>query len=557
MSFPLDKLIFIPLGGADEIGMNFNLFGYDNQWIIIDCGVTFHDRFGVEIITPDISYIKRNNLNIIACIATHAHEDHIGALPYLWPELRCPVYATPFTASIVRNKIAEKSWAHEFDLREVPLCSRFHVGSFDVEYITLTHSIPEPNALVVRTPQGIILHTGDWKIDPDPLVGEVTDIKRLIEIGDEGVLALVCDSTNVFCEGESGSEASVREEINKLIGEHPNKRITVSCFASNVARIETIAYAAKMHGRKLALVGRSLHKMVEAAMKNNYLPGVTNIIDARDIKNYKPHEILLMSTGSQGEPRSALARIASDQHPFVRMNADDVVIFSSRVIPGNERVISHMQNQLVRKGIEIITATERDIHVSGHPSRDDLRKMYGWIRPQIVVPVHGEARHLYAQADLARECGISKVVIPKNGAVVQLSKENPSVIDQVESGRMFWNINHLLSSNSIVFEDRRKLSTDGAIFITAYIYREEGGGSAAPPEITTVGLVEHGPERTHLLALITRAVSQALRIPRKRDSDRIPDIRGHIRRVMEQKFQKKPVIEVHLSRVARSRKNTA
>ena len=402
---------FLPLGGANEIGMNLNVFGYNKQWLIVDLGITFHDRLGVEVIAPDPSFLLPYKENIVGLVVTHAHEDHVGAIPYLWPYLRCPIYATPFTMRIIRQKIADKPWKHEVPLIEIPLSGTFNVGDFEVEYITLTHSILEPNALRIQTPLGTVLHSGDWKIDPDPMIGEPTNINRLIEIGDKGVDALICDSTNVFNHGVAGSEKDVRDELMKLMARFPENRLTVACFASNVARVETVAKVAAALGRRVALVGRSLHRMTQAAKDTGYLKDLPAFISDTEAVKLPDDKVCFIATGSQGEYRAALARIATDGHPIVKYTENDVILFSSRMIPGNEKNISLMQNNLIHKGARVITASDEDIHVSGHPARDELRQMYEWVRPTVLIPVHGDARHLDEHARFGLECGIETVVV--------------------------------------------------------------------------------------------------------------------------------------------------
>lgn len=535
---------FLPLGGADEIGMNLNLFGHDGHWIIVDCGITFHDRLGVEIIAPDIKFLIENNIPITAMVVTHAHEDHIGAIPYMWPQLRCPIYATPFTATIIRQKISEKDWGPSVEIHEISLCGSFNIGPFGFEYVTLTHSIPEPNALVISTPLGKVLHTGDWKIDPNPLVGAPADLKRLEELGKEGILALVCDSTSVFTEGVSGSEATVREELTRLIGEFSDKRVTVTCFASNVARIETIALAAQQHGRKVILLGRSLLRMTEAARKNGYLADVPEFAEEVQANNYPHNKVLFICTGSQGEPRAALSRIAAGTHPRVKMNEEDVVIFSSRMIPGNERHIGIMQNQLVRQNVNVITAKEEDIHVSGHPAREDLKLMYRLTKPALVIPVHGEARHLKEQAALARAEGVKNVVMPQNGSLVVLSAENARIIDTVPTGRCYWEGGRLLSTESSVFRDRMRLSIDGVVFITIRMTKQ--GEMNGHPYVSFCGIVERGEDTEQLNKNILRAIRQVLNDEIKKDDARRQAVGQAVRRVFAQRYGKKPMTYVHI-----------
>ncbi|MBV9542248.1 MAG: ribonuclease J, partial [Alphaproteobacteria bacterium] len=388
-----DELVFLPLGGSGEIGMNFNAYGYgppdDRQWIVVDCGVLFGRETtnpGVDLIMPDIRYLAEQRSNVLAIVATHAHEDHIGAIPHLWPMLKCPIYATPFTAHLIEGKLDEAGLSARVHPKHVPLSSKLTLGPFALEFISITHSIPEPNCLAIRTPLGTICHTGDWKIDPEPLIGEVTDIAALKRLGEEGVLATVCDSTNALVAGESGSEAKVREALTALIGTLKG-RIAVTSFASNVARLDTIARAARDNGRQVALVGRAMHKITDAARKTGYLKGFPPILDEEEAAQLPPNCVLYLVTGSQGEPRAALARIADNNHPNVSLGKGDAVIFSSRVIPGNDLAIHELHNKLSLLGVEVLSADDHFVHVSGHPCRDELSEMYRWTRPQIAIPV--------------------------------------------------------------------------------------------------------------------------------------------------------------------------
>src|SRR5919206_1781030 len=417
-----DALFFVPLGGAGEIGMNLNVYGYRDQWLILDCGVTFGEEEhqpGVDVIMADPAFIVERRDSLLGIVATHGHEDHIGAIPYLWPQLQCPVWATPFTAALLRAKLIESGLAGQVRITTVPMSGRFQIGPFDLELITLTHSIPEPNAVVIRTSAGTVLHTGDWKLDPDPLVGSPTDEARLRAVGDEGVLAIVCDSTNALREGTSGSEGELRQHLTELIGRYDG-RVAVACFASNVARLSTIAHAAAANDRNAALIGRSLWRIDKAARENGYLADVPRFL-TEDEAGYVPRDkIVLICTGSQGEPRAALARIARDDHPHIVLEEGDVVIFSSRIIPGNEKSISRLHNALLKLRVEVVTAEDHYVHVSGHPCRDELTAMYQMVRPRVAIPVHGEARHLIGHAELARECQVEQAVVIENGDVVRL-----------------------------------------------------------------------------------------------------------------------------------------
>lgn len=534
---------FLPLGGSNEIGMNLNLFGHDGCWIIVDCGVSFNDKYGTEIIAPDISFIKEKKILIEAIVVTHAHEDHIGAIPYLWPELKCPIYATPFTASIIRQKLFEKKWKDSVKIHDIDLSGNFDIGPFSFEYVSITHSVPEPNAIVISTPLGRVVHTGDWKIDPQPLLGPETDMKRLREVGDEGVLSLICDSTSVFVEGSSGSEADVKAELTKMIESYPDKRITVTCFASNLARIETIALAAKSVGRHVVLLGRSLLRMTEAARKNGYLSEVPEFLEEIRANNYPNEKVLFICTGSQGEQRAALARIASHSHPRVRMNENDVVIFSSRMIPGNEKNISIMQNQLVRSNVTVVTATDNNIHVSGHPSRDDLKMMYEMTKPDSVIPVHGEAKHLFEQARLAKEMGIKASCVPNNGTLIELSK-TPKILETVHSGRVYYDGERLLSAESTVFKDRARMATEGSIFIT--IQMNKNDEIIARPYISICGLLEKHENTEKIQKNLIRILNQVLKENIKKDELKRHAMGQAIRRFFIQNYKKKPMTYIHL-----------
>src|SRR5882672_7600825 len=433
-----NALFFVPLGGAGEIGMNFSLYAFGGKWLIVDCGVTFGDdaQAGVDVVMADPAFIVERRDDLLGIVATHAHEDHIGAIPYLWPQLKCPVWATPFTASVLRAKLGEVGLLDKVKITTVPMSGRFTIGPFDLELITLTHSIPEPNAVVIRTPVGTVLHTGDWKFDPDPLIGDPWDEPALRRLGDEGVLAMICDSPNALKPGVSGSEAELRESLTELIGRYDSGRVAVACFASNVARLSTIAYAAQQNGRDVALVGRSLGRIDKAARENGYLTDVPRFL-TEDEAGYVPRDkILMICTGSQGEPRAALARIARDDHPNVVLEEDDVVIFSSRIIPGNEKAIGRLQNALVRLGVEVVTDADHFVHVSGHPARDELVRMYQMIRPRVAIPVHGEARHLAAHAELARDCQVNEALVIENGDLVRLDGDGAAIVDEVPVGRI-------------------------------------------------------------------------------------------------------------------------
>ena len=543
-----DELAFLALGGVGEIGMNLSLYGYKGRWLMVDCGISFADDTlpGVDVIMPDPAFIEAHAGALDGLIVTHAHEDHIGAIPYLWSRFKCPVYATPFTAAVLRLKLIEAGLEHTVPITEVPLSGKFSVGPFEIELITLTHSIPEPNAVVLRTPLGTVLHTGDWKFDPDPLVGDTSDMAALRRLGDEGVLAMICDSTNALRPGEAGSEADVRKTLIDLVGQKKN-RIAVACFASNVARLASIAAAAQAHDRHAALVGRSLWRIEHAARETGYLHGVPPFLTEEEASYLPREKVLLICTGSQGEPRSALVRIAADEHPEIVLEEGDCVIFSSRIIPGNERAIGRLHNALAALGVEIVTEHDAPVHVSGHPAQDELIRMYQTVRPTIAVPVHGETRHLLAQARLAEQCQVSQTIVTKNGEVVKLAPGPASVIGEVPTGRLAADANTLLDAKGETLKNRQRMVFNGAALAT--LVMDRAGKLLAPPQVSVEGV----PSEDSGEALAAR-VAQALDElgPRdRRDDDKVREAaRLAIRRSLRDWHGKKPVTQVHLVRLA-------
>ncbi len=487
-----DELVFLPLGGSNEIGMNFNLYGFGpahaRKWIVVDLGVTFGDQTtpGVEIILPDPEYIEAYADDILGIVLTHAHEDHLGAVHWLWPRLKAPVYATPFTAFLLREKLRDARLLDEVPITEVPLGGKFSIGPFDLEMITLTHSIPEPNGLAIKTPLGTILHTGDWKIDPDPQLGEATDIDAIRKLGDEGILAMVCDSTNVFVDGVAGSEADVRVAMNRLIAGLTGK-IAVACFASNVARMDTVIRAAQAAGRKVCLAGRSMHRMSAAARSVGLLVGIEPFITDDQAKYLPENEVLFLCTGSQGEARAALSRIAEGTHPHVKLSQGDHVVFSSRVIPGNEIPIRNLQNKLADRGVRL--HTERDtpgIHVSGHPCRDELKQMYQWARPEIAVPTHGERRHLIEHAAFARDLQVPQQVTPRNGDMVRLAPGRAEIIDEVPAGRLYVDGGVVTAENGQALRERRHVAFNGMLAVS--IVLDGKNRIVSGPQVRGLGL---------------------------------------------------------------------
>ena len=468
------RLVFLPLGGTGEIGMNMNLYGYGNEiddmkWLIVDVGITFGDDTtpGVDVILPDHEFIKERKENLQGIIITHAHEDHVGGLAYLWPDLKCPIYATAFTASIIRLKFEERGINIEDKLNIVDLSSEIQIKPFDIKFQTLTHSIPEPNSLFIKTKLGTIYHTGDWKIDDNPIVGESIDFNKLKE-NSEDVLAMVCDSTNVLTSGRSGSESTVRGNLAGVIKKLKN-RVFVTSFASNVARLETIAAAAKESGRSLVVLGRSMHRMISVARQNGILKDIDVILSEKDAAKKKKHEVLYLCTGSQGEPRGAMMRISNQDFPHIDIDQDDCVIFSSKIIPGNEKKIFKLFNRLSELGAEVITEYDEDIHVSGHPCLDEMVDMYEHVKPKISVPVHGEYRHLKRHSSLAKELGVQFPMQISNGDILQLAPGSPYIYDQCKSGRQYLDGNRLVDYNSSHIKDRKRMSYNGVLNITCVL----------------------------------------------------------------------------------------
>ena len=545
-----DALHFLPLGGAGEIGMNLNLYACHGRWLMVDLGITFAGDTlpGIDVVMPDPAFIEERREDLLAIVLTHAHEDHLGAVAYLWPRLRCPVYATPFAAAVLREKLRDEGLLSEVPLTEVALSGRLELGPFALTFISLTHSIPEPNALLIETPYGRVMHTGDWKIDPDPLVGDHLDEAALRRAGNSGVLALVGDSTNATVEGESGSEADVRKTLGRLIAERENG-LAVTLFASNVARLESVALAARDAGREPVLVGRSLQRYVRAARASGYLEDVRLLTEEEGAPLHSS-QVLYLCTGCQGEPRAAMARIASDNHPRVSLGDGDTVIFSSKIIPGNERPIANLQNRLIRLGVEIITEKDADVHVSGHPCRGELRQMYQWIRPQIAVPVHGEARHMQAHGELARALQVPEPVLVENGDLLRLAPGPAAVIGRAPAGRLALDGGQIVATDHVSISARRKLMHNGAIFVSVIVDRS--GRTLVSPQVSGRGILDEEdeqPARDSIAADVADAVDSLPRA-RARDEGAIEEAaRRAIRRAMRESHGKRPVIDVQVARV--------
>ncbi|MFZ5693344.1 MAG: ribonuclease J [Pseudomonadota bacterium] len=549
-----EQLVFAPLGGVGEIGMNLSLYGLGNerrrQWMIVDCGVSFASEEhlpGVDLMFPDIRYIAEERRSLSGIVITHAHEDHFGALFDLWPQLRVPVYATPFTAALIEAKKASEPGAPDIDLRVVALGSRFNVGPFDIELVSMSHSIPEPNALIIRTPLGTVLHTGDWKLDPDPGVGLPTDQDKLRRLGQEGVLAVVGDSTNAVRDGRSPSEADVAKTLAELIAAAP-ARIAVTTFASNVARLRAVAEGARAAGREVVVVGRAMERVVQVARETGYFDGLPEF-RGPDVYGYlPPDKVVALCTGSQGEPRAALARIANDDHPDITLGRGDQVIFSSRTIPGNEKAVSSVINGLIDQGIQVITDRNHLVHVSGHPRVGEVEELLGWLKPSILVPVHGEALHLSEHAAIGRRLGIPNVVSCRNGDMVQLAPGTPGVIDQIPHGRIYKDGVVLVGADSRTIADRRRLSFVG--LVTVALALTEKGQLAADPEVELFGIPETGKDGKALADIAMDAVEEtfeSLPKARRRDPDSVAEaVRRGVRGAIAQQWGKKPVCHVHV-----------
>jgi ribonuclease J len=546
-----DELLFVPLGGAGEIGMNLNLYRSGGKWLMVDLGVTFADESlpGIDLVLPDPSFIAEQRDDLVALVLTHAHEDHLGAVPYLWRELRCPIVTTRFTAAVLRRKLQPIGLLGEVEIREVASGDEIDLGPFRVCFIPMTHSIPEAHALAIRTAAGTVIHTGDWKLDPAPLVGGVSDSGLLRRYGSEGVLAMICDSTNIFNEGHSGSESDLRGSLHTLFGRY-DRRILVTTFASNLARLRSVAEVAEEHGRSVVLVGRSMRRMIDAAREVGYLDDAPTFLDEREAGELPPENVLFLSTGCQGEPRSALTRIAAGQHPNVSVEKGDVVVFSSRIIPGNEKAIGRVQNQLVQRGVEVVTEEDHFVHVSGHPARNEMAAMYGWIRPRIAVPVHGEARHLMEHAKFAAEMGVAETPLVTNGDILRLAPGPAAVIGEAPAGRLVLDGQTLRSPNGAVLRARRRLMHHGSAFVTLTL--DEGGHPLTEPLVSLHGLADAEDEPVvvgDVARAITRAVGQLPGGGRRNDEVVREAARLAIRAALGLGRDQRPIIEVQVARV--------
>ncbi len=550
-----EELIFCPLGGSGEIGMNMNLYAFgteENQkWIIVDMGVTFADDSipGVDLIFPDPGFIIEKKEELLGIILTHAHEDHIGAVAHIWPNLKCKIYATPFTAVLIQEKFKEKKIDISKHLNIVSLNSKIKLGPFEIDFVTLTHSILEPNGLSITTPAGTILHTGDWKIDPNPLIGGSIDEKKLKEIGEKGVAAMICDSTNVFSPGRAGSESDVRESLLKIMQPKTN-RILVTSFASNVARMESIFYCAKKTGRSICLVGRSMQRIYKAARKCGYLGNLIEPVDSKKVKNISKNKILYLATGSQGEPLGAMNRIINGTHQDVFIEKGDCVIFSSKIIPGNEKKLYQLQNLIVKNDIEIITEENAFVHVSGHPNRDDLKDMYNWVKPKCIIPVHGEHRHMKEHVTFAKEMQVPKTLLIENGDIIKILPGNePKIIDKAPSGRLYLDGNLGVDSESQSIKERKNLSINGYLEITLIV---SNNGKIKKPVISFKGIPENNEIDNFIFDIedeIFKTCKTFSLESRNQEKNLIDTIKQNCRRIVKDKTGKKPITNINIARI--------
>jgi ribonuclease J len=547
--------VFVPLGGVGEIGMNIYLYGYgppaNREWLIVDMGITFGSETepGVDVILPDISFLEGERSNLKGLLLTHAHEDHYGAVVDLWPQLGgVPVFATPFTAAMLKSKLGETGLARDFPLKIMPMGSRCKIGPFDVELVSMSHSIPEPSAVVIRTNLGAVLHTGDWKLDANPLTSAPTDEPRLRELGKEGITALICDSTNAVRDGVSLSEADVSVTLESLIREAP-KRVAVTTFASNVARTRSVANATRAAGRELVVVGRAMHRVIEAAQATGYLDPDLSFHAETEFEGLASRKVVALCTGSQGETRAAMARIAAGEHPNVALEPGDRVIFSSRTIPGNEKAVARIQNALADEGIEVITDQDAAVHVSGHPRRGELEQLYRWVQPKIAIPMHGEGKHLEAHARLAEKLGVDEVIRARNGALVRIAPGPAKIIDEVPTGRLYRDGALITRADEGQVRERRKLGFAGSVSVSLVL--SEKGVLLADPEVALSGLPAFDLQGIAFETIAHDAAIgtiESIPMPRRKDQAVVSEaVRRSVRAAVNRAWGKKPVCSVLLT----------
>jgi ribonuclease J len=553
---PSDELVFAPLGGVGEIGMNLALYGFGQEqrrrWLAVDLGVAFagDDLPGIDLILPDIRYLIEERRNLLGLVLTHAHEDHFGALIDLWPQLEIPVHATPFTAALLAAKRQGEPGAPDIPVNIVPLGGRFSLGPFDIELVSMAHSIPESNGLIIRTPLGTVLHTGDWKLDASPVIAPGTDELKLRALGNEGCLALIGDSTNAVREGRSPSEADVAKCLAELIRTAP-RRVAVTTFASNVGRLRAVAEAAALCEREVVVVGRAMDRIAQVARETGYLDGIKEFRSVDIYGHLPPDKVLALCTGSQGEPRAALSRIAQDDHPDVAFSRGDRVIFSSRAIPGNEKAVMRVINGLVTQGVEVITDRTHLVHASGHPRMDELRDMIAWVRPEILLPVHGEPLHMAEHAELARRAGVGKVVVCRDGELIRLAPGGPGKIDEVPAGRIYKDGSLLVSAEERTLADRRRLGFAGMVSVALAL--SDRGELLGDPAVTLTGIpaaTAQGRSTTEVAYDAAMEAFETLPRARRRDPEAVAEaIRRAIRAALSAAWNKKPTCHVHVLEV--------
>jgi len=549
-----DETYFIPLGGCGFFGANVSLYGHKGKWIMVDCGMGFADDTmpGIDILLPDLSFVETIKDNLLGLVVTHGHEDHIGAIEHLWQKFQCPIYTTAFTGSLIKRKLEEHSWGKQVEINTIESAGRFELGDFKIQFIEMAHSIPEMNAVSLSLEGlGTLLHTGDWKLDEKPVEGHLTDQNALKELGEKGLYAIMGDSTNAMVPGHSGSEGTVVENLTELFHEHKN-RIVISCFSSNVARLKSIAIAAEANNRVVVLAGRSLWRIYEVAQENGYLKGIKPFLSPDDIGGIAKEKLVIVCTGSQGEPRAALVKVANGDHPKIKLEEKDVVIFSSRAIPGNERAINRVKNRLLGKGVEIVTDRDALIHVSGHPYREELKQILTWLKPKAVIPVHGEQMQLERHADLATEMGVSMVQIPQNGNVLKLEKDNIEIVGDVTVGMLALEGRRIVSITHEAILTRKRIMFHGSAVVTIVV--DSRGDFVTEPQVSAMGLIDEDceVEAAYIQGAI-KAVKERLsslpRAQRRNDEELSEFARIAARRYFKSQFDKKPQTRVHLVRI--------
>ena len=548
--------LFVPLGGSGEIGMNANLYHYEGSWLMVDLGISFPDDSmpGIDVVLPDLSFIEARREQLAGLVLTHGHEDHLGAIPYMWSKLGCPVYGSAFTLALLRRKLAENHNPHDIPLIELSPGMVEDIGAFSVEMVGMAHSIPDPTSLAIRCDAGTVLHTGDWKFDESPGLGTDTDSNRLAEIGDEGVLAMIGDSTNAMVEGRTASEAEAEAGLRRVIAEAKG-RVAISCFSSNVARIQSIIRAAQANDRSVAVVGRAIRRAISAAQEVGYLRDLPDFVAEDDIELLPRENIVILCTGTQGEPRAAMAKIAAGTHESVTLDPGDTVVFSSRQIPGNEPAIARVQDGLIRRKIILITDDDAPVHVSGHPSREEMAEMYGLVRPRIAIPVHGTARHLVAHAELAEHCQVHQTLLPDNGTMIRLARagkkgEDAEIIDTVKTGALTHEKGKIVEIQSDMMRARRRMLWNGVVTGTLVLNRQ--GGLCAVPAVSQAG-ISNEADAADYIAAASLAIEDALAAmgrSARRDDGQVEEIAGQaLRRVARSMFGLRPITHIHIMRL--------